>query len=47
MKEIKAIIQPYMVSKVVRVLHGDQFPGFTLRMPGGRGADGGQEARTR
>jgi nitrogen regulatory protein P-II 1 len=45
MKEIKAVIQPYIVSKVVRALHGlDHFPGFTLldgRGQGrGRGAGG-------
>ena len=45
MKEIKAIIQPHMVSKVVRALHGlPHFPGLTLfdaRGQGrGRGAGG-------
>lgn len=38
MKEIKAIIQPYIVSKVVRALHGvDHFPGFTLTDARGQG----------
>lgn len=45
MKEIKAIIQPHMVSKVVRALHElPHFPGLTLfdaRGQGrGRGAGG-------
>ncbi|MEK6590330.1 MAG: P-II family nitrogen regulator [Nitrospinota bacterium] len=45
MKEIKAIIHPHMVSKVVRTLHEiEHFPGFTLldaRGQGrGRGAGG-------
>jgi nitrogen regulatory protein P-II 1 len=45
MKEIKAIIQPFMLSKVVRALHSlENFPGFTLldaRGQGrGRGAGG-------
>ncbi|SRR5579884_499835 len=45
MKEIKAIIHPHMVHKVVRALHAlEHFPGFTLldaRGQGrGRGAGG-------
>lgn len=45
MKEIKAIIQPHLVSKVVRALHAlEHFPGLTLcdvRGQGrGRGAGG-------
>ena len=45
MKEIKAIIQPHMVSKIVRALHAlEHFPGLTLcdvRGQGrGRGAGG-------
>jgi len=43
MKEIKAIIQPYIVSKVVRALHGlDHFPGFTLLDARGQGRGRGE-----
>ncbi len=38
MKEIKGIIQPHMLSKVVRALHAlDPFPGFTLLDAQGQG----------
>lgn len=38
MKEIKAVIQPHMVSKVVRALHTlEHFPGFTLFDARGQG----------
>ena len=38
MKEIKAIIQPHMVSKVVRALHElPHFPGLTLFDARGQG----------
>lgn len=43
MKEIKAIIQPHMISKVVRALHGlDHFPGFTLLDARGQGRGRGK-----
>jgi len=38
MKEIKAIIQPHMLSKVVRALHAlPHFPGFTITDARGQG----------
>ncbi len=43
MKEIKAIIQPHIVSKVVRALHSlDHFPGFTLLDARGQGRGRGE-----
>jgi nitrogen regulatory protein P-II 1 len=43
MKEIKAIIQPHIVSKVIRALHGlDRFPGFTLLDVRGQGRGRGK-----
>jgi nitrogen regulatory protein P-II 1 len=38
MKEIKAIVRPHMVSRVVRALHAlPHFPGFTLTDARGQG----------